>query len=185
LIVSQRKKEGNTMKLRVLKLGTECRDKATKLRGTLTHWLMDFGGSVTYLFQPKGLDQEGQPLKKIYICEARVEVSAGDFEEIDVPFEILGSEVEDKASGFKGMAVDFVRHINGCFHVAIQPAGTIKGKNIPIEKSEFDLRGCTGKKIIQMSAEEKKQSQVEKPSPASRPLDRGLQGADTTISRRG
>ena len=117
------------MKCRVLKLGTECTDRATELNGTVTHWIIDMGKNVDYLFQPRGLDENQQPLKKFFVCSERLDVKPENFEKVDVPFKILGSQVEDKASGFAGMAVEFVRHINGCFHVVIQPAGTLEGKN--------------------------------------------------------
>jgi len=153
------------MEIRVLKLGTECLDKATGLKGTLTHWIFDMSQRVDYIFQPKGLDEEGMPINRIIICEQRLQVTDSDWEEISIPFDILGTEVTDKASGFKGMAVEFVRHINGCFHVAIQPKGTLKKTNKPIKKLEFDLRGCTGKKITELSKDEFEKSKQEKPSP--------------------
>ncbi len=150
---------------RVLKLGTECRDRATELSGTLTHWLLDMGGIVLYLFQPRGLDDKGQPLNKKLVCAARLDVDDSDCETVEVPFEILGTTVTDKASGFTGMAVNFVRHINGCFHVAIQPKGTLPGDHQAIEIAEFDLRGCKGKAIRKLSEAEQKRSEEKNPSP--------------------
>lgn len=153
------------MKLRVLKLGTKCRDKATGLTGTLTHWNLDMMGSVMYLFQPYGLDEEGQPVPKLFLCPKRIEGAEDEFEEVEVPFEILGTQVTNKPSGFKGMAIEFVRHINGCFHVVIQPAGMIAKKNIPIRGHDFDLRECAGEKITQLGEVELKQSKKDHPSP--------------------
>jgi len=153
--------------LTVLKLGTECVDKATGLKGTLTHWAVDMGCRVRYLFQPRGLDDEGQPTGRLVLEEERLEVlSKDDFEEVEVPFEILGTIVTDKASGFTGMAIDFIRHINGCFHVSIQPKGILKKNGNPIQKSDFDLRQCTGKKIKELSEAELKESKNKNPSPA-------------------
>jgi hypothetical protein len=123
------------------------------------------GGRVEYFFQPLGLDEDGQPVKKLYVCDQRLEVKPKDFEAVEVPFEILGTIVTDKASGFTGMAINFVRHLNGCFHVVIQPQGMLKGKNVPVEAADFDLRGCKGKMITQMSEEEKKESTQKNPSP--------------------
>ena len=161
------------MELRVLKLGTECIDKATQLKGTLTHWIVDMGERVDYLFQPEGLNEEGQPLKRLFICLERLKVKEDDFEIVEVPFQILGTQVKNKASGFSGMAISFIRHINGCFHVTIQPSGRLKVKNTPIEPVDFDLRGCTGKAITQLSADEKKKSEEQNPSPTSDTFDRG------------
>lgn len=160
------------MDVTVLRLGTECRDKATGLTGTLTHWLMNMDGRIEYLFQPKGLTEECQPLKKLYLCGARLDVREADYEEIDVPFEILGTEVADKASGFTGMAVQFVRHINGCFHVEIQPSGVVPIKGTPIASNDFDLRECVGEKIPVMTEADRSESTARYPSPSSRPVRR-------------
>lgn len=151
--------------IRVLKLGTECKDRATGLIGTVTHWMYDMGGGIEYLFQPRGLDKMGQPLKRIYVCSARLSVKDSDYENVPVPVEILGSVVTDKASGFTGMAVHFIRHINGCFHVLIQPEGTLAGENTPIMAVEFDLRGCSGPMIKEMSETQKTESKEKTPSP--------------------
>lgn len=154
------------IKLNVLKLGTVCLDKATGLEGTLTHWILGMGKQVEYLFQPKGLNPEdGQPVKKLMLEQERLNFKPEDLEEIEIPFEILGTQVTNPASGFSGMAIQFVRHINGCFHVTIQPAGVLGKTNTPIRASEFDLRECSGEAIAKMSAEQLEKSKRETPSP--------------------
>ena len=157
---------------RVLSLGVECRDKATQLKGALTHWIMDMGGNIQYLFQPLGVDEDGQPLKKLCVCEARLLVKEGDWETIEVPFEVLGTSATDKASGFTGTATHFVRHINGCFHAQIQPKGKVKKTGAQIDPCEFDLRQLVGPKIQRWTKDALKRSKEEKPSPESRPLAR-------------
>ena len=87
------------MKMKVIRLGTSCVERATGLKGAVTHWTCNMGKNVSYLFQPRGLDDEGAPVKKQFLCKERLNVSEGDFEEVEVPFEILGTQVEDKASG--------------------------------------------------------------------------------------
>ncbi|MCX6790110.1 MAG: hypothetical protein NTV60_01120 [Candidatus Kaiserbacteria bacterium] len=159
-------------RVQVLKLGTTCEDRATGLKGTLTHWIIQMSGVIDYVFQPKGLDENGQPFKKLYLCLDRLSVKEGDFEMVDVPFEILGTQVTDKASGFNGMAIAFIRHINGCFHVDIQPKGTVPKTGAPISSHDFDLRSCTGKKIIELSKPALEKSRVEKPSPSDMPQRR-------------
>lgn len=154
------------MNLRVLKLGTECRDKATGLKGTLTHWMVNMGRNITYIFQPIGLDEEGQPVDKLWVERERLDIGEDSFETVEVPFEILGTFVRDKPSGFEGMAVEFVRHINGCFHVVIQPKGKSPKTHNHIRRHDFDLRECTGKMIVQLSQADLKRSQQEKPSPS-------------------
>jgi hypothetical protein len=154
------------MIIQVIKLGTVCTDKATELQGTLTHWCLDMDHRIDYLFQPQGLNpKDGRPIDKILVEQARLELPDGGFEDVDVPVKILGTQVTDKASGFSGMAVSFVRHINGCFHVAIQPKGRLPETNAPIRRMEFDLRGCIGEAIEQQSPEELEQSKEERPSP--------------------
>jgi len=162
------------VEIKVLKLGTVCRDKATELEGTLTHWVIDMSKRVYYLFQPKGLNEEGQPVKKIILEEERLDIRGSDFENVDVPFEIIGSTVTNKSSGFTGMAVEFVRHINGCFHVGIQPKGISPKTKMPIQKCDFDLRDCTGDKIVELSKLELAKSKVEKPSPTGDITQRDL-----------
>jgi len=88
-----------------------------------------------------------------------------------VPIEILGTIVTDKPSGFTGMAIDFIRHINGCFHVTIQPKGLLKKNGNPIQKADFDLRQCTGKKIKELSESELKESKKKNPSPIPYPKE--------------
>jgi hypothetical protein len=153
----------NTFK--VLKMGTECKDLATGLVGQITHWLMGMSGTITYFLQAKGLDSKGQPLGKLYMPVERLEVDADDFEEIDIPFNILGTIVTDDASGFTGMATSLVCHRNGCFHVTIQPHGVVEKTGKPIGQREFDIRGCSGEQIPAMTAAEQKQSEKAHPSP--------------------
>jgi hypothetical protein len=154
------------MQFKVLKLGTVCRDKGTGLEGTLTHWILNMGKHVSYIFQPKGLDEDGQPVRKLVLEKERLEFEKDAVENVEIPFDILGTQVTDKASGFTGMAVDFIRHINGCFHVTIQPEGMHPKKMNPIQKHDFDLRACAGEKIEQLSEPELAKSKVSRPSPA-------------------
>lgn len=156
------------MKIRVLKLGTVCKDTATGLTGTLTHWYINMARTVEYLLQPKELNpDDGHPVKKLMLETERLLVTENDFEEVEIPFEILGSIVTNKSSGFTGTAVCFVRHINGCFHVSIQPKGLLPKTNCPIKPGEFDLRDCEGEKIPVLTAKEKSESETAEPSPAN------------------
>ena len=158
-------------KISVIKLGTFCKDKATELMGMLTHWIYDMEGRISYFFQPRGLDEEGQPVNKLYLEASRLDVKAEDFEEVEVPVEILGTHVAEKASGFNGMGVAFIRHINGCFHIFIQPKGVNAKNNSPIKKCDFDLRSCEGEMITKLSEEELKKTKQESPSPTGDNFD--------------
>ncbi len=122
-------------------------------------------GSISYLFQPKGLDEEGQPVEKLHLEATRLEVTDKNFENVEVPAEILGTKVTSNASGFTGMAIGFMRHINGCFHVVIQPEGMLKKTNKPIQRCDFDLRECSGPMIVEMSKAALKKSKDKNPSP--------------------
>lgn len=155
------------MKIKTIKLGTKCSDKATGQFGSLTHMLFNLDHHVAYVFQPHGLNPEnGQPIKRFRIEEARLaNVIKSDYTELDVPVEILGTEVEDSASGFKGTAIAFVQHPSGCFHVEIQPRGVVKSTNTQIASAEFDLRRCIGKKIPKLDPVELEKSVANKPSP--------------------
>ena len=152
-------------KVKVIKLGTMCKEIASELPGMLTHWTYDMEGRVSYIFQPKGLDLEGRPVKKMYLEAARLDVQETDFEEVEVPDQILGTQGTEKGSGFTGMVVSFIRHINGCFHIYIQPKGVNLKTGSIIEKLDFDLRSCEGEMITQLSEAELKESKLATPSP--------------------
>jgi hypothetical protein len=154
------------VKIIVLRLGTVCLDRATELEGTVTHWIIGMGRSVKYLFQPKGLDGDGQPCRKLILVVERLEVSEDDYGEVDVPFEVLGTQVTSKSSGFTGMATEFIRHINGCFHVMIQPAGLSNAREA-INELDIDMRDCMGEKIVELSLEDLDESLKNKPSPTN------------------
>ena len=152
--------------INVIKLGTCCVDKATKLTGTLTHWFYQLDGHIEYIFQPRGLDKEGLPVDVIYLIPERLEnITMNDYEKVEVPDNILGTHVTEKASGYNGMAISFIRHINGCFHVVIQPEGLNPQNNGPIKRCDFDLRSCEGEKITALSEEKLKESKEKTPSP--------------------
>lgn len=172
------------MKLKTLALGTQVKDRATGITGTLTHLIIGMGGHVDYVFQPPGLNNDnGLPLNRLTLEIERFDgLKQSDFEEIEVPTEIFGSQVSDKASGFNGMAVGFVRHINGCFHVIIQPSGTVKKTGAPVAKMDFDLRQCVGDKIPKLSKPELQKSNTERPSPCEMDTDHFFPQSQSVLS---
>lgn len=154
------------VKIKVIKLGTKCVDKAIQHQGMVTHLFCNMEKRINYLFQPRVLNPEnGLPVKSILVEQERLDISLENMEEIELPFEILGTPVTDEGTGFTGMAVEFVRHLNGCFHIIIQPSGLLKSTNSPVQKAEFDPRRCSGPMIKQMSDEEFKKSLIKDPSP--------------------
>ncbi len=156
------------MEMKVLKLGTSCVDRATGLTGTLTHWIVGMDARVYYVFQPKGLNEDQQPIKKIYLCAERLVVKATDYENCEVPFNILGSQVKNAASGFTGMAITFILHNTGCFHVEVQPKGTLP-KGGPISSNEFALTELSGKEIPVQTKEQRAATIADRPSPSGLP----------------
>lgn len=154
------------MNIKMLKIHTGCQDTATGLEGTITHRTIDMSGNVKYLHQPKGLNPEtGAPVESVYLEHSRLNTQDNDWESVEVPMEILGSQVTHDASGFTGMGIMFIQHPHGCFHIKIQPAGVIEKTRCPIEAREFALVGCSGEKIKKLSPEEKKAEETKRPSP--------------------
>jgi hypothetical protein len=170
----------------VIRPGAVCTDIASGLEVTVTHWFIDMNHTFTYLTQPKGVNPEdGQPLDKVYLCGARLQHKPKDMVEVDIPVEILGSQVEDKATGFKGMGIELIQHINGCFHVVIQPKGVAKKTKQPIRRNEFDIRGCKGPKIPKLTEKQKKKSEKDKPSPSGSNLIQDRRISSGIPDRRG
>ena len=168
------------MLVRIRKLGSTVTDSASKLPGMLTHVEIGMDANKQYLFQPRGLDPEtGLPTKMIILPEARMQGKA-EYEDVDLPAGVLGTQVEDKASGYKGMAVAFVVHMSGCIHIAVQPAGRSKDGGT-VHQADFDMRRLSGKAIRKPAdpvvvkhkgdrvviPDERKNSQRSHPSPSA------------------
>lgn len=152
------------MKIAILKLGTIGCDKATGLTGMLTHCHIYSSMDTRYLFQPNGINREtGRPVRRLAINSHRF--SPWVFEDVEVPVEVIGTQVTDDASGFTGIATSFIRHVNGCLHVVVQPPDRLSKSNEPYPEMEFDLRQCSGEAIKEMSETEKRESKLTAPSP--------------------
>lgn len=152
----------------MIKLGSMCTDIATGIEGMVTHLQIDMNMSEYYQFQPRGLNpKSGQPVDRMWLVEERIEggMLLTEADEPDLPTHVLGTIVEDEASGFKGMAVSLVYHINGCVHFNVQPKG-LQDTGAPIETCNFDIRRLKGEAIKPMTSEEQKQDEVKCPSPS-------------------
>lgn len=150
----------------MIKLTTPCKEKASDLKGAVTHAIIKMDRSIQYLFQPRGTNpDDGQPVERMFVGPERLIVTDKDYENVEIPFEILGTQVTDKASGFSGMAVEFVRYTHGCFHVIIQPKGSLPKTNSPIKQAEFDLRQCEGPMIKKLDEQQLAESKKKNPSP--------------------
>lgn len=154
--------------MQIIKLGTIVTDTVTELKGMLTHFTKDMGGNQFYLFQPSGLSPEtGKPVDTFWIPGNRVK--GGLTEEVELPEAVLGTKVEDIATGFAGIAIGITLHINGCVHVDVKPKGIQKKTGDSFERIDFDIRRMKGEAIKQLSEKEYQESKRKNPSPAAHP----------------
>lgn len=153
----------------MLKLGTEVIDLATGLKGQLTHMQVQTDGVPFYLFQPKGIAKEtGQPLDATYISENRVKGGI-EIPEPNMYREMLMTDAEDTASGFKGKIIAITLHMSGCVHAVIQPKGFQKNGEL-IKASDFDILRLKGPKVPVFS--DKKKEEIKKKNPSPAPMGR-------------
>lgn len=152
--------------MKILKLGQIVTDGVTQTQGMLTHLCVNMEKHCSYIFQPKGLNPETlQPVEIILIEASRV--VGGEEIDVDLPVEVLGSEAEDLASGFKGTIIELIYHINGCIHVDIKPVGILPKTGATIASANFDIRRLKGPKIKPLTDKKLKKSIIKKPSPVS------------------
>lgn len=155
------------------KLGTLVTDIATDIEGILTHMSVDMSRQVNYLFQPKALDPEsGKPVTRMWFPEARIK--GGIDYEPELPYEVLGTEVEDTGTGFKGMATVICLHISGCVHVEVKPKVILAKTGTTGESIELDIRRLKGPAIKIMTEDEIEADQKQKPSPDEHPAYRSM-----------
>jgi hypothetical protein len=150
------------------KLGTIIIDKVTGSKGMLTIYALEMSGNQNYLFQPKALNPTTkEPVDTFWITEDRI---VGGEEVYPVlPINVLGTEVEDTATGFKGISISLYYHINGCVHVEVKAKGTIPKTGETIKSQNVDIRRLKGKAIKKMTEPQMEKSKIEKPSPEFTP----------------
>lgn len=149
----------------MLELNTPVKDKATEMKGMLTHVGWDSDGNKQYLFQPKGLNEKTRlPLDGFWLESSRV-VGGVEVSEGQIPRELLNTVATDRASGFKGMVVGLVLHINGCVHAVLKAKGTQEDGE-PIKAVDLDIRRLEGDKVPKLTEQERKVSHAEYPGPA-------------------
>jgi hypothetical protein len=149
----------------MIELGSYVTDEATGLDGMVVNLQIEMDLSEFYYFQPRGLNPKSlQPTEGMWLVEKRL--SGGKrIASPDLPTHVLGTLVEDDASGFKGIAVSMVYHINGCVHFNVQAKG-LQDTGAPIQTCNFDIRRLKGRLILPMTKEEQKKDEVKNPSPA-------------------
>lgn len=158
----------------MIKLGSIATDKATGLKGMPTHLYIEMNNTRMYNFQPRGLNEEtGQPIERFWLVEERL-VGGERVAEPELPTAVLGTEVEDEASGFTGVATAITLHISGCVHVTVQPPGRIKKTGERIKADDFDIRRLKGKAVPKIDEQAREKDQARRPSPAAvRPYEPG------------
>lgn len=159
--------------MKVLELGVMVSDTVSGTKGMLTHLVVDMDNIIQYIYQPRGLSPKtGQPIDTLLLAPSRIK-GAKEIE-VDLPVEILGTQAEDIATGFKGTVINLIYHINGCTHAGIKPKGIIAATGNTIAVHEFDVRRIKGEAIKPLKAKDLKKSITEKPSPvATQHVSRG------------
>jgi hypothetical protein len=156
--------------IKIIKLGSVTKDTATGLMGMVTHAYMELDRRLQYAFQPRGLNPEtGQPVDRVWVVPDRLDMDGVAFDAVAFPIEVLGTEVTDTASGFKGIAIGINMHISGCVHVAVQPKGTLAKTGAAVASMDFDIRRLKGKAIPVLTEDERSSDQAARPSPAHCP----------------
>lgn len=155
------------MKIKLAKLGSMTSDTATGMLGMLTHMNIGLDRTPVYIFQPNAISKEtGHPVASFWLAAGRLECTL--LVDVDLPLEVLGTEVRDNASGFRGMAIGVTMHINGCVHIEIQAEGTKKTGD-KIDLLELDIRRLSGEAIKKMTEAEQADDEKQNPSPAPMP----------------
>lgn len=150
------------------KLGEMVTDSATGLKGMITHLQVEMDSNRWYRFQPRGLNPEtGLPVDGMWITHNRVIGGTEVPDDDRFPFQVLGTEVEDIATGFKGTAVNFVLHSSGCIHISIQPKGALAKTGAPTLQQDFDILRVRGKALKVLPTKEVEKQKRDKPSPSS------------------
>ena len=149
----------------MIKLGSQVSETATGLPGMVTHLQIEMNQQRYLLFQPRGLNPEtGMPVKSMWVVESRV--TGGEIvDEPNLPVQVLGTEVEDTASGYCGVATAICLHISGCVHVTVQPKGKLEKTGAVVEACDFDIRRLKGDASKPMTETERAADQAQKPSP--------------------
>jgi hypothetical protein len=151
--------------MNIIKLRSLVADTTTRLVGMVTHYQVEMNGNAYYRFQPKGLNPEtGTPVDGLWLVENRLD--GGKRVDVELPMQVLGTEVEDLASGFKGTAIALVLHTTGCVHVQVQPKGTLPKTGAPIAAQDFDIRRLKGNAIPVLTEEEEDADIKRRPSPS-------------------
>ena len=154
--------------MKIAQLGVLVEDNVSLTKGMLTHACINMEENVEYVFQPKLLNPNTmKPVGALMISASRIK--GGKLVEVDIPTELLGTKVEDTATGYKGSIIGLTYHINGCLHAELKAPGTIKETGSTVESYECDVRRLKGPSIKKLNARELAASIKKNPSPMMKP----------------
>lgn len=153
--------------MEIIKLGSMVVDSTTGMKGMVTKLDFQPDGFVYYVFQPSGLSPDnGLPVDGFWGVPSRF-VGGERVAAPEIPLGVLGTKVEDLATGFKGKVVSLTLHMSGCLHASVQPAGKCAKTGGAFPAAEFDLRRLKGPAIPVLTEEEVAADQRKKPSPGA------------------
>jgi len=99
-------------------------------------------GCAQYGLAPQELSSDGSPRKTEYFDESRIKIldatnaADGDDEYEDIFTISMGTEVEDKVSGFQGKVLMVIEYLHNCSHYYVEPPVDKEGK--PRDGQYFD-----------------------------------------------
>lgn len=160
--------------MQLLRLNTPVSEIVTDSKGVLTHAMINMDHNVEYVFQPAGIDIiTRMPKERIFVESARIVEK--ETEEVDVPLHLLGTDLEEMHTGYKGICTKLIVHLGGCIHVDVTPKGRISAGQTR-SSVEFDIRRIKPTVTEETAAgttEVAKQAEF-KPSPSHLPQRRRM-----------
>lgn len=106
--------------------GTTVKDKVTGITGIVVQYFQKIGGNTLMCIQPP-MDKSGNIPDAVFLDEFGLDIVKTkkvlpNVPPVDDSVTIqLGEEVEDMASGFRGIATSKTVHLNGCVYFGVQP----------------------------------------------------------------
>lgn len=132
----------------VLKLGVKAKDAVSGLTGIVTAKVIQMSGNIQYQISPEG---DGKTMDggyafdqhQIDVIDAGLSDRAGTPPAGFTPIK-LGSEVECKITGFKGIATEETHFLNGCVYYFVAPKAKKKTEypsGILINSDRLKIKG--------------------------------------------
>ncbi len=159
-----------------IKLGMKVRDPVSGLIGIATFKSEQISGTVQYAVTPQGDGDkvhDGNFIDDFMLEHVDDGVSARTPAADPNAKFVLGAELEDTITGFKGIATDRTTYINGCVHYTLTPQArknSLLGKMLgePGRSTHFDYKRLI--KIGEGIAGPPPRPTKEEPKPAEQPV---------------